>query len=150
MTPDPIGLWGGINLFTYVQNNPVNAIDPEGLTSLFVRPWWGIFRPLRPPAHWPKPPGWTTRWQWRYPEGTSTKTSPRWFDPKGGEWRWHTPDKYHPEGKWDYNPWDAWNSPWRHVDPSITAPSITPPGDPCVSDFESMDWEECVALGLCT
>lgn len=31
LTPDPIGLAGGMNIFAYVQNNPVNAIDPIGL-----------------------------------------------------------------------------------------------------------------------
>ena len=51
-----------------------------------------------------KPPGWDSSWDWRYPEGESI-SSPRWFDSNGGEWRWHSPDKWHPEGHWDYNPW---------------------------------------------
>lgn len=33
LTPDPIGLRGGINLFVYTKNNPVNLIDPLGLIS---------------------------------------------------------------------------------------------------------------------
>jgi RHS repeat-associated protein len=31
LTPDPIGLDGGMNLFAYANGNPVNSIDPEGL-----------------------------------------------------------------------------------------------------------------------
>jgi RHS repeat-associated protein len=32
LTPDPIGLEGGINLYSYVHNNPVNLIDSFGLS----------------------------------------------------------------------------------------------------------------------
>jgi RHS repeat-associated protein len=31
LTPDPIGLEGEINLFAYVQNNPINLVDSRGL-----------------------------------------------------------------------------------------------------------------------
>jgi RHS repeat-associated protein len=34
LTPDPIGLAGGINLFLYANLNPINAIDPLGLKEL--------------------------------------------------------------------------------------------------------------------
>lgn len=32
ITPDPIGLEGGINLWPYSENNPVNRNDPMGLS----------------------------------------------------------------------------------------------------------------------
>ncbi len=36
ISEDPIGFEGGINLYAYVENNPVNAIGPNGLWTLQI------------------------------------------------------------------------------------------------------------------
>jgi len=37
VTPDPIGLEGGINLFVYTSNDPNTNDDPDGLTARFCK-----------------------------------------------------------------------------------------------------------------
>ncbi len=36
LQPDPLGCAAGMNLYTYVNNNPVNAVDPLGLVTVIV------------------------------------------------------------------------------------------------------------------
>lgn len=36
LTPDPIGLDGGINPFVYANNNPTRYIDPEGKSVVAI------------------------------------------------------------------------------------------------------------------
>lgn len=133
ISEDPIGFSGGdVNLYGYVRNAPSIAIDPMGLEGVPLGPGMAPGPPIgwypfagSPPVGQPLPPGWDPSWTWRYPEGNG---GPRWFDPKGGEWRYHPPDRHHP-GKphYDYNPHDAKYSPWRNepLDP-MNCPAENP------------------------
>ena len=63
ISADPIGLAGGINLYAYVENDPVNAVDPDGLRSytgfaIFGtynfggKPFTPVVPPNTPPGDW--------------------------------------------------------------------------------------------------
>ncbi|MFM8872236.1 MAG: Hint domain-containing protein [Phycisphaerales bacterium] len=67
-------------------------------------------------ASYPKPPAWNRDWDWA-PGSGDKPVGWRWWDPDGGEWRWHSPDKHHATPHWDYNPWETWNSPWQNIYP---------------------------------
>jgi RHS repeat-associated protein len=64
----------------------------------------------------PKPPGLDPE-TWDLGPASRDIPENHWWDPEGGEWRWHAADKWHDTGHWDYNPWDQWNSPWQHLYP---------------------------------
>jgi len=50
LTRDPIGEAGGINLYGFVLNDPVNAVDPLGLFSPFGGPGFTNVMPSKPPS----------------------------------------------------------------------------------------------------
>jgi RHS repeat-associated protein len=41
LSRDPIGETGGVNLYSYVENNPTGAVDPMGLVTFFIHGTWG-------------------------------------------------------------------------------------------------------------
>ncbi|MBP5761172.1 MAG: RHS repeat-associated core domain-containing protein [Verrucomicrobia bacterium] len=43
LSPDPIGISGGLNLYTFCGNDPVNFIDPDGLWTFTIGAGIGKF-----------------------------------------------------------------------------------------------------------
>ncbi len=107
LTPDPIGLEGGINPFLYAYNDPINLMDPEGLRYRRPIRWhppepvnpmpgrkYPAFDELPDPSH----PGYKNpllpdpryeticyKWECKDPDTCKTTTGP-WLTKPGG---WH-------------------------------------------------------------
>jgi RHS repeat-associated protein len=91
LSEDQIGFAAGdANLYRYVDNQPINFADPDGL----------IPRPGRtPPKSWPPPPPGWEKWDpssGRYNKGTRYR-------------HWHPPDPGHRVGHWDEEDKDGGN-----------------------------------------
>lgn len=61
--PDPLGLAGGINIYDYVDGNPISRIDPTGLSCVAVNGTVTCDFPNGPRITFPRPNNWPDRIQ---------------------------------------------------------------------------------------
>jgi RHS repeat-associated protein len=63
-----------------------------------------------------KPPGYDPETWTKGPASRAKEPDENFYDPDGGEWHWHAPDRWH-DGHWDYKPGEPWNAEWEKVFP---------------------------------
>lgn len=96
ISADPIGLAGGMNLYAYVQNDPVNWIDPWGLAVLPPNPGGLGDGWVRDDKH--KNPNGE---KWDHPDSGHTV---EWHPAQPGKPGWRGKDHWHVDGGHDHLP----------------------------------------------
>lgn len=127
---DPIGTAGGLNVYGYCGNNPVNMIDPEGLENKAGKPTAGIF--LNNSRFWvpiifdtenePLGVGPNKRIGWKLwvPPGyaTTKKSDPDYVPINVGPFKWRHIFSY-----WGVAPCTALNGPFNTI-LIVSAPGV--------------------------
>ncbi len=63
----------------------------------------------------PTPPGYDPDTWTKGPASRAKEPGENYFDPEGGEWHYHPPDKYHEVPHWDHKPPFPWNAEWERI-----------------------------------
>jgi RHS repeat-associated protein len=65
----------------------------------------------------PAPPGFDPDAWTKGPASRPSDPGENYYDPEGGEWNYHPPDKYHDTPHWNYKPPTPWNAEWKNIYP---------------------------------
>jgi RHS repeat-associated protein len=63
----------------------------------------------------PTPPGYDPDTWTKGPASRAKGPGENYYDPEGGEWHYHPPDKYHEVPHWDHKPPFPWNAEWERI-----------------------------------